>query len=206
MGLAPAVTWIPTPDLESSTDDTLDQYDGVWIAPGSPYRSMTGTLVAIRVARTTQLPLIGTCGGFQHVVIEYARNVLGVADADHAEYDPYASRLFITALECSLAGTTMAVRLVAGTRAASAYGALEAVESYYCNFGLNADYRSALEAGGLVVSGSDQGGEVRVVEVTSHPFFVATLFVPQIASSNCAPHPLVSAFVAACATRAIARR
>ena len=136
-------------------------------------------------------------------MIEYARNVLGVREAEHAEYDPYASRLFVTALECSLAGTTMTVRLNPGSRAADAYSALEAVESYYCNFGLNAEYRAALEAGGLVVSGTDHDGEVRVIELPDHPFFVATLFVPQVASTEDVPHPLVSAYIAACANWAV---
>lgn len=200
-----SVEWIPTPDLAHGAEHTLREFDGVWIAPGSPYESMQGALAAICVARTTALPLIGTCGGFQHVVIEYARNVLGVSDAEHAEYDPTASQLFITALECSLAGMTMSVRLRSGTLAATAYRADETTESYYCSFGLNADYLGALETGGLSVSGVDQDGEVRVIELPTHPFFIATLFVPQMASTEQSPHPLVSAFVAACANATIAR-
>jgi CTP synthase (UTP-ammonia lyase) len=204
-GLTPRVEWIPTPDLAHGAEHTLREFDGVWIAPGSPYESMPGALAAICVARTTALPLIGTCGGFQHVVIEYARNVLGFSDAEHAEYDPTASQLFITALECSLAGMTMAVRLHSGTLAATAYRAAETTESYYCRFGLNADYLGALENGGLSVSGVDQDGEVRVIELPTHPFFIATLFVPQMASTDQSPHPLVSAFVAACANATIVR-
>jgi CTP synthase (UTP-ammonia lyase) len=200
-GIATTVTWIATPDLEDTTVAALTGFDGVWIAPGSPYRSMHCALAAIRLARTERVPLIATCGGFQHVVIEYARNVLGVSDAQHAEYDPNASRLFITALECSLAGMTMAVQLRAGTTAAQAYGTTEATESYYCSFGLNPDYLPQLRDGGLVISGVDQDGEVRVVELSPHPFFVATLFVPQVASRADNPHSLVTAFVSATAAR-----
>ncbi len=80
-------------------------FQGLLVAPGSPYESMEGALAAIRVARSRGVPLLGTCGGFQHVVLEFARHMLGVADADHAEYEPYASStLFITPLSCSLAG------------------------------------------------------------------------------------------------------
>jgi CTP synthase (UTP-ammonia lyase) len=90
---------------------------------------MDGALAAIRVARTTVCPFVGTCGGCQHVVIEYARHVLGVVDdAQHAEYDPYASRLFITPLSCSLAGRTMRVFLIPGSRSHASYGCAVADE------------------------------------------------------------------------------
>jgi hypothetical protein len=193
-------TWIATPALEGGASDVLAAFDGVWIAPGSPYRSLQGALAAIRVAREARIPLIGTCGGFQHLILEYARNVLGIADAHHAEYDPDASRLFITPLTCSLAGRSMKVQLCAGTKAASAYGTPTAAEHYYCSFGLNPDCLDDLKTGGLVVSGVDQDGEVRIVELPAHPFFLATLFVPQVSSSPGSPHPLVAAFVTAAAT------
>lgn len=193
-------TWIATPELERDASALLAAFDGVWIAPGSPYRSLQGALAAIRVAREAYIPLIGTCGGFQHLILEYARNVLGIADAEHAEYNPDASRLFITPLSCSLAGQSMTVELSPGTKAASAYRTRTVTEHYYCSFGLNPDYLADLKAGGLVVSGVDQDAEVRVIELPEHPFFVATLFVPQVSSSPGSPHPLVAAFAKAAAT------
>ena len=105
------VEWLPTASLEQQTEKTLLAFDALWCAPGSPYESMDGALNAIRLARELQWPFVGTCGGFQHVVIEYARNVLGFEDAQHAEYDPYASDLFISELTCSLAGKTMTVHV-----------------------------------------------------------------------------------------------
>jgi CTP synthase (UTP-ammonia lyase) len=104
---------------------------------------------------------------------------------------------FITALTCSLAGQTMSLDLQSGTTARDAYGVASAIERYYCNFGLNHEHLAALVAGGLVVSGADQDGEVRIVELREHPFYVATLFVPQVASTPSQPHPLVQAFVRA---------
>jgi CTP synthase (UTP-ammonia lyase) len=196
VGVQAEIVWVSTTELAGSAEGVLQDFDGVWIAPGSPYQSLAGALDAIRFARTWNLPLIGTCAGFQHVIIEYARNVLEVSDAQHGEYDPHASALFITALACSLAGQTMTVQLVPHTSAASAYGTTSATERYYCNFGLNHDYLPALEAGGLAVSGVDQDGEVRVVELPDHRFFVATLFVPQVSSTDRAPHPLAVAFIA----------
>ncbi len=193
------VTWIPTPELEGVTAADLSDYDGVWIAPMSPYRSLRGVLDAIEVARVGDIPLLGTCAGFQHIVLEFARNVLGFVDAQSAEYDPSASRLFISALTCSLAGQTMTVRLRSGTRASVAYGTETATERYYCNFGLNGDYLSELEDCGLVVSGVDQDDEPRIIELPRHRFFVGTLFVPQVSSSPERPHPIIRAFVQAAA-------
>ena len=122
---------------------------------------------------------------------------VAVADATHAEYDPSASRLFITPLSCSLVGTTMAVHLQPGSRAAVAYGATQVHERYYCNFGLNPSHEDELVAGGLVVSGRDADGEARIVELPDHEFFLATLFVPQTLSRPEDPHPLIGAFLAA---------
>jgi len=202
LGVALVRRWVPTPDLAANTRGALTGDSAVWIAPGSPYSSMDGALAAIRLAREERVPLIGTCGGFQHVVIEYARNVLGFRDAQHAEYDPYASTLFVTPLSCSLAGQTMRVRIEPGSLAAEAYGATDVEERYHCNFGVDPRYQSLLHDGGLRVAGTDAGGEVRVVEIPDHPFFVATLFVPQTGSSPGRPHPLVTAFVRAAASGA----
>ena len=93
-----------------------------------------------------------TCGGYQHVVLEYARNVLGFADAAHAEYDPYASDLFITALSCSLVGQMMTVMVRKNTTAARLYPSSRTTEKYYCYFGLNLNHLPALTAAGLVGS------------------------------------------------------
>src|SRR4029079_14164917 len=124
----------------SAGDALLARYAGLLIAPGSPYRSMAGALAAIRYAREQGVPLLGTCGGFQHIVVEFVRNVCGVADADHAETSPGAPRLAVTALQCSLAGQTHSVHVVAGTRAAAIYAIDEVREPFFCNYGLNREY------------------------------------------------------------------
>jgi len=184
--------WIST----AAVDERLfERFDAVWIAPGSPYKDLELTLWAIQYARERGVPCFGTCGGFQHMVLEYARNVLGFRDAQHAEYDPYASRLFVTELACSLAGREMRLSFVAGSRVAAIYGALEATEAYYCNFGVNPEHVPLLAAGPLRITGSDAEGEVRVIELPGHPFFLGTLFVPQTRSTPEVPHPLVTAFV-----------
>ncbi|MHB1519442.1 MAG: CTP synthase C-terminal region-related (seleno)protein [Acidimicrobiales bacterium] len=189
------VTWIPTDEVGDNAEEALARVDGLIIAPGSPYRSLTGALTAITHARTHDVPLLGTCGGFQHVVLEFARNVVGFRDAEHAEYDPYASTLFITPLSCSLAGQTMTVHITDHTRAASAYRDTAVTERYYCNFGLNPAYLDTIVQAGLVISGTDQDGEPRIIELPSLRFFVSTLFVPQVSSTATSPHPLLVAFI-----------
>lgn len=186
--------WLAT---EASEHADFNAYHGFWIAPGSPYKSLFGALRAIRYAREEKVPLFGTCGGFQHIILEFARNVLGIADAAHAESDPSASRLVISKLACSLVGRSLAIKLVEPSLVSSLYGTTSVIERYYCNFGVNPDYVSALSSRDLQVVGSDDEGEIRVVELRGHPFFVGTLFVPQTRSRPGEPHPLVRGLLAA---------
>ncbi|MGB3672774.1 MAG: hypothetical protein WA984_21860 [Phormidesmis sp.] len=195
--------WVSTEDIDISL---LKNLSGIWVAPGSPYKSMDKTLEAIRYARENQVPCLGTCGGFQHMILEYARNVLHYKDAQSQENDPYSSQLFISQLACSLAGRTMQLKFTAGSQVSKIYGSLSAKEEYYCNFGLNSEYVSTLTsrslASPLLVVGSDDEGEVRVIELPTHPFFIGTLFVPQTRSRPEVPHPIVSAFLSAAARQA----
>jgi CTP synthase (UTP-ammonia lyase) len=186
--------WVSTDEIDKTL---FERFSGIWVAPGSPYKNMGQALWAIRYARENGVACFGTCGGFQHMIIEYARNVLGFKDAGHAEYDPYASNLFITQLACSLAGREMELTFSSGSRVAEIYGEISAVEQYYCNFGVNPDYVSLLQSGSLKITGSDSEGEIRVIELPGHPFFLGTLFVPQTSSTAEQPHPLVTAFVKA---------
>jgi CTP synthase (UTP-ammonia lyase) len=103
----------------------------------------------------------------------------------------------ITALACSLVGQQQSVRLLPETRAAALYGATSAVEDYYCNYGVNPDYVARLQAGGLRVSGVGDEGELRIVELADHPFFMATLFLPQARSTRTTPHPLLQGYAGA---------
>jgi CTP synthase (UTP-ammonia lyase) len=141
--------------------------------------------------------VLGTCAGFQYLVIEYARNVLGLGDADHAEWNPLASRLLVAPLACSLAGQRAEVELLPGSRAHASYGVGRVSEEYRCSFGLNPAYEPALERAGLRVTGRDREGAARVVELHDRPFYVGTLYVPQLSSSPERPHPLLLAFLQA---------
>jgi CTP synthase (UTP-ammonia lyase) len=180
--------------LATDQPQEFAKYQGLIGSPGSPYRSFEGALAGIRFARENAVPFIGTCGGFQHLVIEYARNVMGFTEAEHAESSPDASCLFITPLSCSLVGKTMEVAIKPGSKAAAACQAVRSMERFYCNFGLNPDYQDQLEKHGLDIAGWDQNDEVRIVELGTHPFFMGTLFVPQARSTPGSPHPLILEF------------
>lgn len=205
LGLQASVTWFATDTLEADLRPVTTA-DALWCAPGSPYRSLHGALAALRFGRENSVPTLGTCGGCQHIIIEFARNVLGFKDAQHAEYDPYGSLLFISPLTCSLAGLTMPVNLELGSLVAQCYGRNRIQEEYYCNFGLNGSYRAALEAGGLRVTGVDDDDETRILELSDHPYYVATLFVPQARSTVDKPHPLVTRLLSEAAKRKYAVR
>ncbi len=186
--------WVSTEDID---EHLFQRFSAIWVAPGSPYKNMEKTLWAISYARENRIPCFGTCGGFQHLVIEYARNVLGFKDAQHAEYDPYSSDLFISQLACSLAGREMPLTFEPNSRVAQIYDAVCATEQYYCNFGVNPKVVPILKSGDLKITGSDDEGEIRVVELPNHPFFIGTLFVPQTRSTSENPHPLVTEFLRA---------
>ena len=189
-----ASRWIATDTID---DKLFDEFDAIWIAPGSPYKNMEKTLKAIQHARENDVPCFGTCGGFQHIVIEYARNVLEFRNAQHAEYDRSASELFVTELACSLAGREMNIRLTPDSRIAAIYQQEIVQEQYYCNFGINPSYATRFADGPLRIVGTDTEGEIRILELPNHPFFIGTLFVPQSQSTTDQPHPLITAFVQA---------
>ncbi|HEY9181592.1 MAG TPA: CTP synthase [Gammaproteobacteria bacterium] len=192
--------WVPTPEIVNAS--RVASFDGLWCVPASPYQNGEGALLAIRFAREHARPFLGTCGGFQHAILEYARNVLGWADADHAETAPDAGRAVIALLACALVDATDSVELVPGTRTAAAYGCPRATEGYRCRYGLNPRFQAALVCGPLRASAHDGAGEVRAVELEDHPFFVGTLFQPERAALKGELPPLVSAFVRASVTQA----
>lgn len=196
LGLTVHLQWLETDTLSATSE--LQGFDGFWCVPASPYRDTDGALHAIRFAREQRRPFLGTCGGFQHAVLEYARNVLGWADAEHGELVPNAQRAVIAPLSCALVEASDTVRLAAYTRIADAYGTLDIHEGYRCRYGINPDFASALLEGALIPSGHDSAGDLRAVELLDHPFFVATLFQPERAALQGVTPPLAIALLKAC--------
>ena len=175
----------------------LAGFDGVWCVPASPYANMQGALAAIRYARENDISYLGTCGGFQHAVIEYARNVRGMTAADHAESNPNASLALISPLTCSLVGASETLTVAADSALRRAYGTDTITESYHCSYGLNPQLSSALFDEKLVPVAHDASGQVRAVELRGHTFFIATLFQPERRAMRGGVPPLVQAFVSA---------
>jgi CTP synthase (UTP-ammonia lyase) len=196
LGLKVNLQWIDTDTLTPATP--LHGFDGFWCVPASPYRDTDGALRAIRFAREQRRPFLGTCGGFQHAVLEYARNVLGWADAEHGELAPQAQRAVIAPLSCSLVEATDTVRLTPYTRIADAYGTPDIEEGYRCRYGMNPEFAQALLERELIPSGHDSAGDLRAVELLDHPFFVATLFQPERAALRGITPPLAIALLKAC--------
>ncbi len=174
-------------------------HDGVWLVPGSPYENMDAALAAIRFAREQNLPFLGTCGGFQHALIEIARDVAGLTAADHAETNAAAADLVVTPLNCALVEKSGDITFTSGSRLHDIFRGRPTREGYRCSYGVNPAYRSRLEGAGLRFTGFDAGGEIRAFELPVHPFFIGTLFQPERSALTGTAHPLVDAFVRAAA-------
>jgi CTP synthase (UTP-ammonia lyase) len=200
-----AADWLPTATLRTPVAAQLSEYTGVWCVPGSPYADTSAALAAIGFARREGRAYLGTCGGFQHALLEYAREVWGVRNAAHAELEPDADDPVVAPLECALVEVRERLHLTPDTRTARAYGATTVSEGYHCRFGLSPRYASRLEQGALRVAARDESGAVRAVELESHPFFVATLFQPERAALENRTPPLVTAFVDAMMQRQLPR-
>jgi CTP synthase (UTP-ammonia lyase) len=198
IGISVEFEWLATDSIDLAH---LPSFDGLWCVPASPYRDTDAVLAAINYGREQAIPFLGTCGGFQHALLEYARNALGWRDAEHGELPGEGGRAVIAPLTCALVETQQSIRLDDGSRIAQAYGALRIQEGYRCRYGLNPQFAVELLNGPLCATGWDEGGEVRVVELTGAGFFVATLFQPErIALEGTIP-PLVKSWLQACAGR-----
>jgi len=186
--------WIGT-DRVFNPADTLADFSGVWVTPGSPYVKMDGALAAARHARERNLPFLGTCGGFQHALIEFARDVAGITGADHAETNARAADPVVTALSCSLVDKNGGITFTPGSRLHGIFDGRPAQEGYHCNYGVNPAYRARLEAAGLRFTGFDAAGDIRAFELPGHRFFLGTLFQPERSALRGVSHPLIVAFV-----------
>jgi CTP synthase (UTP-ammonia lyase) len=131
------------------------------------------------------------------VLVEHARNVMGISEAVHAEYGAPGVEV-VSVLSCSLDGTDIALRVRTGTRLCHLYGRNEGiVERTTCNYGLNPSLQASVEASGLVVSATDDTAEARAVERIDHPYFIGTLYQPQLRSTPSNPHPVFLGLVRA---------
>ena len=197
LGTDVAAEWIHTSELTGPVADHLHDHTGIWAIPASPYANMDGALAAIRFARETNRPFLGTCGGFQHALIEYVRNVLGHAEADNLESNPNTEMPLVAPLECALVEKSGDISFTEHSRLSEIFKGQTAHEGYRCSYGFNDDYRKLIDASPLNFTGFDPDGSPRAMELPDHPFFMATLFQPERAALRGESHPLVEAFVQA---------
>jgi CTP synthase (UTP-ammonia lyase) len=185
--------WVGT-----DTRDALNtaEADAVWAVSGTPYRNDDAVYAAITHARTSGQPFLGTCGGFQYVVVEFAQNVAGITGAAHAETAPDADALVVQRLACSLVGEQRVVTPVRGSRLHALCGGEPFVGFHWCNYGVAPAYLQRLASRGLSVSATADDAGVEAIELPDHPFFLATLFQPQVGALHGKPlHPVIQGFV-----------
>lgn len=188
--------WISTDIFNTDVVFEKHDYKGLWIAPGSPYRDMENVINTIQYSRTNNIPTLGNCGGFQHMIIEFARNVCGIQDADHQETNPGAYELLISELSCSLKGQQEQLKIIDKTTSLyKAFGQDELLGRYYCSYGLNEKYVPLLEENGMTFTSISEDGNYRSFEIKQHPFFVGTLFQPALTSSENQLNPIIAEFI-----------
>ena len=201
-----SLAWPGTREIGRRGEAFVEQFDAIWCVPASPYADTDAASAAIRHARERRVPFLGTCGGFQHAIIEFARHVADIRGATHEEIHPGANDLLISCLECALVEVSGEVSLRQGSRARELAGTESLVEAYHCSFALNPAYRATLQQRGLLVTGTDAAGDVRVIELDDHPFFIATLFQPERSALRGSLHPYVAGFIRAAGVVSGARK
>lgn len=192
--------WISTDVFDPKTAFNA-LYSGLWIVPGSPYKSMERVIDAIHYTRVNEIPTLGTCAGFQHMLIEFARNVCGLGNADHEETNPNASNLVISKLACSLVGKEEDLTIVdTESKLFELIKKRKFKGEYHCNYGFNNDYGALFKDNGCFFTVLSPDGKARAFEIKSHPFFMGTLFQTPLASSYENPNPIISDFISSSLT------
>jgi CTP synthase (UTP-ammonia lyase) len=179
--------------IASGDADDVEGFDGIWVVPGSPYANPDKVIAAVRTAREREIPFLGTCGGFQHAILELARDLAGIDDAHHAEYGVTETDVIVE-LQCSLVGHEGTIRYTPGTLIARIAGADRSMERYHCSYGIAPSYVTTLEQAGVVFGAHDEDGAPRALELPGHPFFLGTLFQPELAGDGTRAHPVIRAF------------
>ena len=211
------INWIDSEDIEESgAEEIIGDVDGVLVAGGFGVRGVEGKIAAIRYARENKIPYLGICLGMQLSLIEYARNVLGIKDANSVEFDPKTKEPIIYLIDefidqlgkkqvrtrKSPLGGTMRLgaypcEIKEDTKLFEAYNGKKIIyERHRHRYEANPSYREALENAGLIVSG-ESNGLIEAVEVKDHPWFLGVQFHPEFTSRLQNPNPSILAFTKA---------
>jgi CTP synthase len=204
------LNWIEAEGLETgdqSYEAQLEGYDGLLVPGGFGKRGIEGMLIAIRYAREKKVPYFGICLGMQTACVEFARNVVGLVDANSSEFDQATPHRVIYKLRelrgVEELGGTMRLgawtcKIERNTLAAKIYGKLEISERHRHRYEFNREYEEPMVAAGLRISGSTPDGTyVEMIELPDHPHFIGCQFHPEFKSKPLEPHPLFSSFIAA---------
>jgi CTP synthase len=202
------IEWIESEKLEwPECRAYLQRFDGILVPGGFGKRGIAGMLLAIRTAREDGIPYFGICLGMQTMVIEFARNVCGLADADSTEFNQDTTHRVIYKLRelkgVDELGGTMRLgaypcRLAEGSFAGAAYDTVEVSERHRHRFEFNRDFESTLTAHGLRLTGQTTDGVyVEICELPDHPWYLGCQFHPEFKSKPLEPHPLFTAFLGA---------
>lgn len=210
------IVWIQSDELEKGKhQETLLALDGIVVPGGFGYRGVEGKIIAARIARENQIPYLGLCLGMQVMCVEFARNVLGLEDANSSEFNDLSENpvidLMLEQRQVSDLGGTMRLgeypcKLKEGSIAAQAYGRPIIMERHRHRFEFNNDYREQFETAGMVFSGlSPDDLLVEIAEIAGHPFMLGSQFHPEFLSRPNNPHPLFFRFIQAAIERSQAR-
>jgi CTP synthase len=205
------IKWIDAEEVANSNPDKyLHNVDGILVPGGFGVRAIEGKIKAIRYARENKIPYLGLCLGMQTATIEFARNVCGLIGADSTEMNPHTPHPVIDYLPEQYKGINMGgtlrlglytCNIIPGTLAHKVYGKTFIKERHRHRYEFNNEYKNILEKHGFVFSGiNPETNLVEIIELSNHPFFIATQFHPEFLSRPQRPHPLFSAFVKATLT------
>ncbi|MBU3968825.1 CTP synthase [Patescibacteria group bacterium] len=215
LGIRPVLTWLNSKDFDRATrkPSSLKKFDGIIVPGGFGESGVGGKMNIIKYARENGIPFLGLCYGMQLAVVEYARNVLEIKNANTVEIDPNTADPVIDImpeqkkkLEKNDYGGTMRLGsypaiLKEGTIVRKIYGVDKVNERHRHRYEINPEYIQKLEEGGIIFSGKSPNGRLmEIMELSSkdHPFFVATQFHPEFKAQPLLPHPLFTGFIKAC--------
>ncbi len=212
-GIKPQFLWFSSEDIErDELVEHLERVNGVVIPPGFGQRGVEGKIATARLAREKKIPLFGICLGMQVATIEFARNVIGMEEANSTEFDPQASDLVIDLmpeqLEVEKKGGTMRLgsyesTIKAGTRTEEIYGRRKIEERHRHRYEFNNNYRDRFREAGMELAATSLGGQlVEVIELNDHPWYIGVQFHPEFKSRLEDPHPLFTSFLRACGEEA----
>ncbi|PWH13005.1 MAG: CTP synthase [Anaerolineae bacterium] len=216
-GVEVQIEWVHSADLEKEKGwDIIQRVDGILVPGGFGSRGTEGKIMAARYARENKVPYLGLCLGMQLMCIEFARNVLGLEDANSSEFDRSTQHpvidLMLEQRSITDMGGTMRLGLYPcvlkpGSKAAAAYGAEQIEERHRHRWEFNNNYRELFEQAGMVFSGlSPDGKLVEIAEIRDHPYMLGSQFHPEFLSRPNRPHPLFVGFMKAVAERAGVRQ